>query len=472
MGTSISQIITVTTAGNVGVGPGPAGTITITNPTSVSATLSWTAPVVGTPPFNYRVQQAPAGANPVWADTGVLIPGLTETITGLVANTSYQFRVVVSNAVSNNFSPVAQFTTTVIAPDAPTALQAVPGNGQVSLSFAESDMGTPPITYNTLYRITPQSVVIPPQAAAAGYTVPTYGPHLVLNKTTTSPVTSLPTFTGNTNIVPFTFFGTSWTNIGCVQNPDGSITMDGTGQAFGNGLSSAAQGQFGTGRLNFTGTAFGGGGFFEAVVKTTGPASFWSNDLESMNGGSLGLGNNQWPGQVAGYRDSIEGDFMEFDNTNRYGWSIHNWYNSTSDVAPNWGGPIGIPSATPTGDPWSPPPGVDFTQYNKYGMLWVPATNTAPGYIQIYFNDVPVGIKMQWNKYNPALPPPPVAGAVTITGSAFGASTGFTAPSTAWSVIDTLHLVLILGGGDGLTTVQSMTVWQASGAGNLIGTGL
>lgn len=304
---------------------------------------------------------------------------------------------------------------------------------------------------------------VPAIAAAVGFNTQTYGPSFTLGT---------PAASGGANIFPFDFFGESWVDIyaGMTVNADGSISMNGASQNYGDGLCTAMVGPNGaTSRTNIEGKAFGGGGYFEAIMAFDGPASFWANDIENMNGGSLGLGSVQWPGGPTGESSWFEADIMEMDAKNRYGWSMHNWNaapgaTQPSDVAPVWGGPIG----TFDGTNWSPPAGVDYTKPNSYGFLWVPATSTTPGYVKFFFNRVQVGITCNWNLYNPALPPPPVAGAVTITGESFGAPTGFTAPNSAWSMMDSRHLAFIFGGSVGSTvTVYSMTAWQASDANNI-----
>lgn len=179
---------------------------------------------------------------------------------------------------------------------------------------------------------------------------------------------------------------------------------------------------------------------------------------------------------VNGYGQGFEVDAMEFDQTNLFGWAFHNWHGSTTaefptDVSPNWGGGIG--SFDSDTSSWVPPAGIDYTQPNKYGFLWVTATDSTPGYAKFFFNDVQIGNTCQWNKFDPTVAPPPVAGAVTTTGSSFGTSTGFTAPDTAWAGVDDQHLAFIFGsdGSDGgalTSTFYSMSVWQANGDNNIV----
>jgi hypothetical protein len=283
----------------------------------------------------------------------------------------------------------------------------------------------------------------PGPAAAVGYNMLTFGPQIKLG-TTPSPTTSYPQFINGANWVPYTFTGTSWTNIGVVQNGDGSVTLDGSGEAFGNGITTAVAGNPGANAL-WKGIAFGGGGYFEAVMAFTGPASFWANDIETMNGVSIGAGPNPWPGQAAGYGDWMECDFAEFDTTNVYGFALHNWYAQVGSNANT--------SSVGSGSPVTVP-GADYTKPNKYGFLWVPATDTSQGYAKFFFNDHQVGHTMTWNKYDPSLAPAP--------------QDNGTGGSSAYSVLDKLHLTPILGGSSGSkNTIYSVSVWQASTKNNL-----
>jgi len=288
---------------------------------------------------------------------------------------------------------------------------------------------------------------VPAQASAVGYNTLTFGPQITVS-TTVDPTTSYPAFTTGVNWAPYNFGGAEWTTVQFTQNADGSVSMNGTGQSYGNGLATAVSGNpnLTTNRLEFTGIAFGGGGYFEANMAFNGPSAFWANDLETQNGVQVNAGPNPWPGQAAGYGDWIENDIAEFDTTGVYGFAIHNWYadvGSGDDV--NTGAVSGSPAS---------PPGAIYTNPNRYGLLWVPATGSSQGYAKWYFNDTQVGNTVTWDQYNSSNGPPPVVG------------------TTAFSVMDTLHHYLILGCNPGTNlTVYSVSVWQASNSGNLVGTG-
>jgi hypothetical protein len=270
-----------------------------------------------------------------------------------------------------------------------------------------------------------QTAKVPAPAAAVGYNIQTFGPNVTIGS----------------NWHKFSFFGVSPSAIAAAQNPDGSVTIRPGGNDYGAMLSTTARGA----GAGFTGVAFGGGGYFQATMKFTGPASFWANDIETMNGVSAGVGPNQWPGRAAGYGNWIETDFAEFDSTGVYGFAIHNWY-----------GIVGSRDGTSSLKSGSPvyPAGADYSKPNTYGFLWVPATATSQGYAKFYFNGVQVGNTLTWNQYKPSADAPPSE-----------------ANGTAYSILDTLHLALILGtGSDTPNTVYNVQVWQASAANNIVST--
>jgi hypothetical protein len=264
---------------------------------------------------------------------------------------------------------------------------------------------------------------VPEPAAAVGFNTLTFGPAVKVGS----------------NWQKFDFFGTNPSTVNVTQNADGSVTINGGGNDYGGQLSTAS---VGTGTRKFSGIAFGGGGYFQATMSFDGPAAFWANDIENMNGVSVGSGPNQWPGQAKGYGNWIETDIAEFDTRGVYGISLHNWY-----------GIVGSGARTSTVGSGSPvsPAGANYTVPNTYGFLWMPATASTQGYAKFYFNGEQVGNTITWNQYNPALPPPPVDQG--------------TGGSSAYSILDKLHLALILGGSSSTpNTVYNVQVWQASAA--------
>src|SRR6201996_8443064 len=159
-------------------------------------------------------------------------------------------------------------------------------------------------------------------------------------------------------------------------------------------------------------------------MSSNGPMSFWMNDAETMNGVSNGTG--------ADSADSwIEAGIAEFDTPNAYAGTIHNWYGQVGSGA--------VVNADENG--FSPSGNVDYSQPNNYGFLWVPATATSQGYAKFYFNGQQVGNTITWNQYIP----------------------GQTAAQNPFAVMDSLHMVPILGAGAGSTaTFSDLQVWQAS----------
>jgi hypothetical protein len=268
-----------------------------------------------------------------------------------------------------------------------------------------------------------QTCTVPAPAAVAGYDTLTYGAPLVVG-TTPNPQTSWPEFAGSANLVPFDFFGTSWKSIG-FSNSNGAVTLDGSGETYGNGLATASVTPAGQ---TLNGIAFGGGGYFQVTMAGNGPMSFWANDYEHMNSASIGTSdpNPSW----------IENDMAEFDSTGVYGFAVHNWHdNNTAN------GSDSLDSGSPAS-----PAGANYAQPNNYGFLWVPATPGAQGQASFWFNGQQVGNTLVWNMYVP----------------------GQSAPSNPFSVMDALHMIVILGANPGTSvTFSNLQVWQKSSAGDI-----
>ena len=234
------------------------------------------------------------------------------------------------------------------------------------------------------------------------------------------------------------FNGVNPASVNVTQNGGGGVTIAGGGDSYNAQVQTVQQTSTG-----WQGEAFGGGAYIQATLSWTGNytenggwPSFWSADVERMTGSSVA----QWPGQPAGYSHYIEPDFMEYWSNNQYSGTIHDWYGkngSQGDVQTNTGG-------------FNLPTGVNPSQPNTYGFLWVPATSTAQGYAKWYFDGQQIGPTVHWNQYDPSAPPAPVNG------------------STAYSVLDTRHLALILGTNPSdPMTVSNVQVWQASAANDI-----
>lgn len=154
MGTSISQLITVMTP-PLGVAPTQATGLTISNVATNSLTLSWSAPSIGSMPFQYQVQEA-VGASSSFVNAGGVLSTPTAQIVGLLPNTMYTFQVLTINATGTSTSGSVQATTSAVPPAAPTALS-VSGTAlttSVTLQWTAPVTGTQPFTFQ-IYSRTP-----------------------------------------------------------------------------------------------------------------------------------------------------------------------------------------------------------------------------------------------------------------------------------------------------------------------------
>jgi hypothetical protein len=284
----------------------------------------------------------------------------------------------------------------------------------------------------------------PQQASKVGFTLKTFASKFSANNVCTTDNTCKPF-----QWYPWNFFGGK-TNTGSITlNNDGSVTLaDGA-------ISTAAPANT---SAKFRGTAFGGGGFFEAslkfdpetVVKQNfhGWPAWWSMAIEHL----AGLPGESWQGQSKEFRHFIEVDFFEYDLKGTkldtpphfYGAGMHDCFGVWNAKTRRFN-----KLSTPTSELIRRvPPKTNFTKYHLYGFLWVPATATSAGIAQYYFDRKQVGATTYWNAFNDKVPPP--------------------APPWTFSVIDRNHLVLVLGSGaNEPMTVRSVNVWQSTPAGNL-----
>lgn len=239
-----------------------------------------------------------------------------------------------------------------------------------------------------------------------------------------------------------------------VLNADGSATFMGQSWGGAGELVSAVQDSSGNG---FVGHSFGGGAYIEAVLKwpplpdaagnvTAWPA-FWALALE----GHVKPYESPWAGQRKAYLHMIETDFFEalpdLAGRDLYGGSLHDWYGILGKTCapdqmcqarkPSWTGRRAVPEGT------------DFSQYHRYGFLWVPATQHSKGYAQFFFDSKQVGYTYEWELLRDQPPPP-------------------TNQPWAFGILDQQHLFIILGTGSlQPMTVQSVDVWQGGTAANL-----
>ena len=278
--------------------------------------------------------------------------------------------------------------------------------------------------------LSPNDLAIPAIAFNAGYLTRTFGKNVTLG----------------VNLFDFNFFSNTNPAGSTIQNSDGSFTCTGVdGNGYNAGVCSARHNS--TLLNNWQGIAFGGGAYITAVLKFpaftgsvagAGWPSFWSDPIQGLASVPAFV---QWQGQATGYQHSCETDFMEFDAgvINKYGISGHDWFGFSGSIT-------GVSTAFPAVST-----SADFSRYQTYAFLWIPATATTKGSLTWFFNGLSVG-SLTYNKIDPTAPPPPASG------------------TTAMSIIDIRHLCLIFGSSNPLLpmTVQSCEVWQKDSSMNLV----
>jgi hypothetical protein len=293
-------------------------------------------------------------------------------------------------------------------------------------------------------------------AQQAGYMVRTYGPRPTVS-------TGETTLDGSAVLYLWNFFGQSTASNAVTANDDGSITLLGGGPTSGQ----VASASLAANADKFQGIAFGGGAYFEATLKfdgwqgqssnpnslSRGYPAFWSMAIEHL--AQISTGADQWSGQASGYEHFSEVDFLEYDlaylqkSDDVYGGSIHDFYGVFDQTcAPSDYCNIQNPYSTKIE---KVPADTDFSAYHTYGLLWVPATATADGYIQWYFDRTAVGQPVTWAQFTNQTPPT-------------------TPADTDFGIVDLQHLVVILGTGTQYPmTVSAISVWQKSADDDIAG---
>ncbi len=176
----------------------------------------------------------------------------------------------------------------------------------------------------------------------------------------------------------------------------------------------------------------------------------------------------------AGFQHFIEDDFFEFDigwaSSIAYGTAIHDWYgiySSTCQEGYRAGSP-GFCDVTNNGvgttynnfvSTKRNKATIDWIQWHTVGQLWVPGSpqNRTPGYVRNFIDGQRAYSYDGTGKFTPYSK----AGWVDL------ASPPFIDPlnsATAFSVLDSDHLMIILGTGPGQPfTVGYVKVWQIPG---------
>jgi hypothetical protein len=284
----------------------------------------------------------------------------------------------------------------------------------------------------------------PPEAAQVGYSTNTFSSNF-----TTATVDLKNTKNKGFQWYLWDLYSVHPNPANVVLNSDGTVTLLGTPQFNGQLVTAVPYAATNT----FAGNAFGGGAYFEAEMKfdpqtvqaaTQGWPAFWALSIEGN-----GYGSTQWPGQSAGYVHSVETDFFEKmryspQTPAGYGGSLHDWYGIYKQTCSK-----GFCEETSSTGYRPVPAGTDFTQFHRYGFLWVPATASSAGYAKFYIDDQQLGPAQNWQLYTNQ--PPPAAD-----------------QPWAFGVLDQRHQFLILGTGPSQPlTVRAVNVWQRAAASNL-----
>jgi hypothetical protein len=151
-GTTQSKIMQVTMSSH---SPSPPGLPVATQIQPTSLVLNWGKPSIGSDPITYQVQRRTPHNVGSFTDLGSPITSRSMTVTGLVANTTYDFQVVATNALGSATSPVLATSTLTLGvpPSAPGNLTpSTIGQTQFTITWQPSS-GSTPITYQTQYRV-------------------------------------------------------------------------------------------------------------------------------------------------------------------------------------------------------------------------------------------------------------------------------------------------------------------------------
>jgi hypothetical protein len=151
--------------------PSPPGALTASNVTPTSLTMTWTAST-GTPTPTYQLQQR-VGSTGAFANVGSPTTLLTLNVTGLLANTTYNFQVTATNSAGSATIVRPTVVTTlaaVLLPSAPISPTiGTVTSSSVQVSWTAPSVGTPPLNYVLQWRPTPGVLAVPgpPQGVTA-----------------------------------------------------------------------------------------------------------------------------------------------------------------------------------------------------------------------------------------------------------------------------------------------------------------
>ena len=208
----------------------------------------------------------------------------------------------------------------------------------------------------------------------------------------------------------------------------------------------------------YVGEAFGGGAYIEATLAFQpenevrqhfrGHPSFWSMALEHLVDSKL---HADALTDLHKFKNFVEVDIFEYDLlqylhvTNVYGGTAHDWYGNWKKSCER-----GFCSFNDLNISRWIPADTKLTNFHQYAVLWYPATATSQGYLQYYFDGKPVGNRVHWKKCGKNTSPK-MAG------------------YSPFCVLDSQHLVLILGTGRGEPMIiRDARVYQSSSARDVV----
>ncbi|MCK1546330.1 hypothetical protein IVB12_31425 [Bradyrhizobium sp. 179] len=294
-----------------------------------------------------------------------------------------------------------------------------------------------------------QAAEPPRQAREAGYVVNTFNSDVTKAETDIDKL-----YRSGKNWYLYNFWGSDVSSRGIVFSSDRPAYVINDGMNRNAQIATGARTQS-KNAASFVGTAFGGGAYFEAALAfdpeqvragglQAGWPSFWTLPVEVV----LRNGKAQWPDQPQNYEQYAEIDILEYGlihlgyDTRFYGSNVHHFYGNFRKTCQKGycNHDLGL-----KGSLIELPRRVKLTDFHRYGLLWIPATDMHPGYLQRYFDDAPIGERVSWKPLpTDALPPP-------------------TGKDWAFSIIDQEHHVLILGSSQTAPLhIKNVSVWQAS----------
>jgi hypothetical protein len=189
--------------------------------------------------------------------------------------------------------------------------------------------------------------------------------------------------------------------------------------------------------------------------KKAGWPAWWAVSIENaisstLNGQYKGIpttASARWkPGDTTAPHLShfAEVDIMEYMSSVAAPWyfaTLHDWGGTWSSSAGwSWNVTQGASFSRV-----NPPQAFKYTDYHRYGVLWIPASETSKGFIQYYLDGLAVTKKFEYVAYNASSAVPPIS----------------SAKPWLFGVLDRHHLMLVLGTGvDVPMSIRDVGVWQ------------